>query len=211
MAKKGVLISFEGLEGAGKTTQVKELQRRLVALGKEVVVLREPGGTSISEQVRAVVLGRNNKEMAPTTEVLLFQAARAQIYHEVVLPSLEAGKWILMDRTRDSSLVYQGIVRGFGEKLIEGLNQFSTKETYPDLTFLLDLPVDTSFDRIRTNRHLDRIEQEGNTFHEQVRAAYLQVAKKNEQKRWVIVDGEKPVDEVAEKIWKSIDKLLSSG
>jgi dTMP kinase len=206
--KLGKLISFEGLEGAGKTTQVKELQKRLVKLGKEVVVLREPGGTDISEQIRAVVLGRENKEMAPTTEVLLFQAARAQIYHQVVLPSLKAGKLVLMDRTRDSSLVYQGMVRGFGTKFIEELSDYSTQQTYPDLTFLLDLPVAVSFKRIETNRHLDRIELEGVHFHESVRKAYLQVAKKNEQKRWVVVDGEQTIKEVAAAVWQRIEKQV---
>jgi dTMP kinase len=121
-----------------------------------------------------------------------------------VLPSLKAGKWVLMDRTRDSSLVYQGIVRGFGEELIEGLNQFSTQNTYPNLTFLLELPVDKSFERIRKNRHLDRIEQEGNDFHEKVRQAYLQVAKNNDGNRWVIVDGEKSINEVADEVWERI-------
>lgn len=209
MVKKSKLISFEGLEGAGKTTQTLELKKRLETLGEEVVELREPGGTDISEQIRKVVLGRENTTMAPTTEVLLFQAARAQIYHEKVLPALQDGKWVLMDRTRDSSLVYQGIVRGFGEKMIEELSDFSTQKTYPQLTILLDLPVEISFERIRKRRELDRIEEEGSDFHEKVRQAYLQVARKNDHNRWVIVDGDQSIEQIAEEVWERIQKAYS--
>ncbi len=114
MRKQGLLISFEGGEGSGKTVQIKRLRDRLARLGKKVLVCREPGGTVISEQIREVVLNPENVGMAYTTEVLLFQAARAQIYRELILPSLAAGKIVLCDRTRDSSVVYQGMVRGLG-------------------------------------------------------------------------------------------------
>ncbi|HWS24017.1 MAG TPA: dTMP kinase, partial [Anaerolineales bacterium] len=130
MTTKGVLISFEGGEGGGKTVQIKRLRDRLYQeYERESVILREPGGTVISEQIRQVLLNPENTGMAYTAEVLLFQAARAQIYREIVLPSLESGKIVLMDRTRDSSVVYQGMVRGFGVELIEQLNDISTKKT----------------------------------------------------------------------------------
>ncbi len=209
MLKSGKLISFEGLEGAGKTTQVDLLRSALESNGKDTVVLREPGGTAISEQIRGVVLGPENKMMAPTTEVLLFQAARAQIYQEVVLPSLTAGKWVIMDRTRDSSLVYQGIVRDMGEKLIENLSDFSTQNTLPNLTFLLDLPVEVSFERIKAHRQLDRIESEGENFHEKVRQAYLDVAQRNQQKRWVIIDGSMSIEEVAGVVWDKVKNIVN--
>ena len=127
--ESGILITFEGGEGGGKTTQIVRLRDRLSKVGKDIVVLREPGGTTISEQIREVVLSAKNVGIAYTTEVLLFQAARAQIYREIVLPSLAAGKVVLMDRSRDSSVVYQGMVRGFGKEMIENLNAISTKET----------------------------------------------------------------------------------
>src|SRR3989344_9142007 len=143
----GLLITLEGGEGGGKTTQIVRLRDKLTALGKDVIALREPGGTTVSEQIREVVLSAKNAGMAYTTEVLLFQAARAQIYREIVLPSLAAGKVVLMDRSRDSSVVYQGIVRGFGRQLIDGLNNISTDSTYPDITYLLDVPVEIGLAR----------------------------------------------------------------
>ena len=145
--KVGLLITLEGGEGGGKTTQIVRLKKHLIEAGKDVVVLREPGGTAISEQIREVVLSSKNTGIAFTTEVLLFQAARSQIYREIVLPSLKAGKVVVMDRSRDSSVVYQGMVRGFGTELIEQLNDISTKKTYPDITFLLDIPVDIGLKR----------------------------------------------------------------
>lgn len=203
---KGKLISFEGGEGAGKSVQIKRLRDKLSKKGKDVVVLREPGGTSISEQIREVVLGPKNVGMAYTTEVLLFQAARAQIYREIILPSLKSGKIVLMDRTRDSSLVYQGMVRGFGAKLIEQLNNISTQETYPDLTFLLDVSVETGLTRRGKTDKMDRLDMEKTDFHQQVRDAYLEVAKKNDHKRWVVIDAEKTIDEVESNIYNQIIK-----
>ncbi|MBT7497746.1 dTMP kinase, partial [Candidatus Woesearchaeota archaeon] len=141
--KTGILISLEGGEGGGKTTQVNQLKKHLEDSGREVVPVREPGGTKISEQIREIVLSSKNEGITDTTEVLLFQAARAQIYRQVVIPALNAGKVVIMDRTRDSSVVYQGMVRGFGKELIEELNDISTKKIVPDLTLLLDVSVKT--------------------------------------------------------------------
>jgi dTMP kinase len=205
---KGFLITFEGGEGGGKTTQIVRLRDRLTKVGHDVVVLREPGGTVISEQIREVVLSSKNVGIAFTTEVLLFQAARAQIYREIVLPSLSAGKVVLMDRSRDSSVVYQGIVRGFGEKLIEELNDISTKNTYPDLTLLLDLPVETGLDRRRESGKIDRLDMESTDFHRQVRDGYLKIAQADKTKRWVSVDASKTLEEVEESIWQTVQKRM---
>lgn len=206
--KKGLLITFEGGEGGGKSTQIVRLRDRLTKQGQDVVVLREPGGTAISEQIREVVLSSKNLGMAFTTEVLLFQASRAQIYREIVLPSLEAGKVVLMDRSRDSSVVYQGIVRGFGEKMIEELNDISTKKTYPDLTILLDLSAEIGMERRKQVSKLDRIEMEANDFHNQVRQGYLKLAKENKGKRWQIIDASQTVEEVEEEIWTKVNKKI---
>ncbi len=203
---KGILISFEGGEGAGKTVQIKRLRDRLVASGKDVVVVREPGGTTISEQIRDVVLSAKNIGIAYTTEVLLFQAARAQVYREIVLPSLVAGKYVLMDRTRDSSVVYQGMVRGFGMQLIEQLNNISTKETYPDLTILLDVPVEVGLERRKQDGGMDRLDMETIDFHEQVRKSYLQLADLDKRNRFEVIDAAKSLDEVAEKVWQVVIK-----
>lgn len=206
MKSKGRLITFEGGEGAGKSVQIKRLRDRLSKAKKNVVVLREPGGTVISEQIRKILLTPKNVGIAYTSEVLLFQAARAQNYREIVLPSLEAGKFVLADRSRDSSLVYQGIVREFGEKLIEELNNISTNNTYPDLTILLDIPVEIGLLRRNHTEKMDRLDMESREFHEKVREAYLKLAKRNDHKRWVVVDARQGIEEIGEEIWGIIKK-----
>lgn len=208
MAKKGLLITFEGGEGCGKSTQIVRLRDVLTKAGQDVVVLREPGGTVISEQIREVVLSSKNIGIAFTTEVLLFQAARAQIYREIVLPSLEAGKVVLMDRSRDSSVVYQGKVRGFGVELIEQLNNLSTKDTFPDLTILLDVPVDIGLSRRSKTGKMDRLDMEAQDFHQKVRDAYLELAKANDRKRWQVVDATLSIEEVFELVNQAVQKHL---
>lgn len=208
MKRSGYLITFEGGEGVGKTTQVARLKERFQAMGKQVVVLREPGGTVISEQIREVVLAKKNAQMSDTTEVLLFQAARAQIYQEVVIPALNAGKIVLMDRSRDSSVVYQGMVRGFGKKLIEQLNDISTSKTRPNLTFLLDVSVDIGLKRREDDGDGNRLEDEAKAFHRKVRAAYQQLAAENDHHRWHCIDAKRPIEEVEEAIWSVMTQKL---
>lgn len=211
MTAKGILISFEGGEGGGKTTQIKRLKDRLYEeLQRESVAVREPGGTVISEQIREVVLSAKNIGIAYTTEVFLFQAARSQIYREIVLPSLEAGKIVLMDRTRDSSVVYQGIVRGFGVEMIEQLNDLSTKNTKPDITFLLDIDPEVGLERQHQNGGSNRMEMETLAFHQKVRQAYLDLCNQDTTDRWVCVDASKGIDEVAEEIWQVVVERLNS-
>lgn len=206
--KKGFLISFEGAEGGGKTTQVEKLQQQLETRGKEVITLREPGGTSISEQIREVALSPKNTEMGFTAEVLLFQAARAQLYSQVILPALERDVVVVMDRTRDSSLIYQGMVRGYGAELIEMLNDLSTDTTYPDITFLLDVEVETGLERRRLSGKQDRIDLESLDFHQQVRSSYLQVADSDTTGRWVTVDANKDIQTVNDQVWQAVEKRL---
>lgn len=208
MADKGLLITFEGGEGGGKTTQIVRLRDKLTKAGHDVIVLREPGGTVISEQIREVVLSAKNAGIAYTTEVLLFQAARAQIYREIVLPSLKAGKIVLIDRSRDSSVVYQGMVRGFGKDLIEQLNNISTKETYPDLTILLDISVEEGLQRRADSGTSNRLDMEDTDFHQKVRDAYLQLAKEDAKQRWVVIDASKSIDEVDEEIWQKVSAKI---
>lgn len=208
--QSGILISLEGGEGGGKTTQIVRLRKRLEDQGYDVVAVREPGGTVISEQIREVVLSSKNLGMAYTTEVLLFQAARAQIYQEVVIPSLNAGKVVLMDRTRDSSVVYQGMVRGFGKDLIEELNDISTKKIKPNLTLLLDVSVEAGLARRQESGKVDRLDMEAKDFHEQVRQAYLTLAKEDKEERWVVVNAEKGIDEVDEAVWQVVKQRLAN-
>lgn len=206
--KKGVLITFEGGEGVGKTTQIVRLRKKLQTEGKDVVALREPGGTVISEQIREVVLSSKNVGIAYTTEVLLFQAARAQIYREIVLPSLKAGKIVLMDRSRDSSVVYQGVVRKFGVDKIHYLNNLSTNETFPNLTLLLDTPIEIGLKRRFSDKDVNRLDMENSDFHKKVRQAYLDLAKKNDHKRWILIDATKALEKVENEIYRQVSNLL---
>lgn len=203
----GFLLTLEGGEGGGKSTQIVRLREKLETAGYDVIVLREPGGTVISEQIRDVVLSAKNTGIAYTTEVLLFQAARAQIYREIVLPSLQAGKVVVMDRSRDSSVVYQGVVRGFGRELIDQLNDISTKNTLPNLTLLLDLPVEVGLQRRAESNKQDRLDMEGEEFHHKVRQAYLDLAQSDPQ-RWVTIDAAKSLEEVEQEIWKQVESRL---
>jgi dTMP kinase len=203
----GFLITFEGGEGGGKTTQIPKLKQRLIDAGYDVVTLREPGGTAISEQIREVVLSAKNMDIAFTTEVFLYQAARAQIYAELVIPALKEGKVVLMDRSRDSSAVYQGIVRGFGKELIDQLNNLSTQHTFPDITVLLDVSVDVGLTRRTQTGEFNRLDMESKAFHQQVREAYLEVAR-DFTKRWVIVDANKNIDEVEAAIWRAVSSRM---
>lgn len=206
--QKGFLISFEGGEGGGKSTQIVRLRDHLTKEGFDVVVVREPGGTAISEQIREVVLSAKNIGIAYTTEVLLFQAARAQVYRELVLPSLEAQKIVLMDRTRDSSVVYQGIVRNFGVEKIEELNSLSTKDTYPDITFFLDVDAQTGLQRQAQAGGNNRIEMENLAFHEQVRDAYKTLATQNDHQRWVSIDANRDLESVEKEIWDKVSEKM---
>jgi dTMP kinase len=147
--------------------------------------------------------------MAYTTEVLLFQAARAQIYREIVLPSLAAGKVVLMDRSRDSSVVYQGMVRGFGVELIDKLNEVSTQNTFPALTILLDVPVAVGLERRGKTDKMDRLDMEKKEFHEKVRQAYLKLARENDHKRWAIIDASKRIDEIETEVWQVVKGIIA--
>ena len=207
---KGFLISFEGGEGGGKTTQIALLREKLEAAGHQVITLREPGGTEVGEQVRDLVLSNKYKNLAFSTEVLLFQAGRAQIYAEKVLPALKNGMVVLIDRTRDSSVVYQGVVRGFGTELIEQLNTISTQNTYPDLTLLFDVPVEKGLARREGSGIVNRLDSEEISFHKQVREAYLELAKANDGGRWNVIDAAQSADEVAKKVWDIVKEKLPS-
>lgn len=207
--QRGLLITFEGGEGGGKSTQVEKLKTELTNKGYEVITVREPGGTEISEQIREVVLAVKNKGICFETEVLLFQAARAQVYQQVVIPALEAGKMVLMDRSRDSSVVYQGMVRGFGKEMIENLNDISTKKTYPDITFLLDVKVETGLHRRAETGEVNRLDMESQDFHQKVKYFYSELATANDRDRWIVIDANQSVDVVRQQILDSVLARLS--
>ena len=203
--KKGVLISFEGGEGSGKSEQIKRLVKYFQRLGEKFIVTRDPGSTKISEQIRKIILDKKNVKMAYETETLLFQAARAQVCEEIILPALKKGKFVLADRFRDSSVVYQGIVRGLGVKYVELLNDISTKKTLPEITFLLDVPAEVGLRRRNKSDKNDRLDGENLAFHRKIRRAYLNWAKKN-KKRFVIIDATKIPQEIHQEILAVLKK-----
>jgi len=212
---KGLLITFEGIDFCGKTTQVLLLQEHLVAKGHEVVVVREPGGTDISEKIRHILLDKRNVQMKAITEMLLYQASRAQVTGEVILPALEEGKTVICDRYFDSSTAYQGYGRGLDLQLVQTLNQVTSLSLRPDLTFVLDMPPEDSFDRVGNLDlfvdwkviRVDRMEVPRTTFHEKVREGYLQIAK-SEPERFRVIPATKTVEEIAALVAMEVDKLL---
>lgn len=205
---RGSFISFEGGEGSGKTTQVALLADRVRAAGREVLLVREPGGTMLGERVRKMVLDPV-LTVTPVAEALLFAAARAQQVVELILPALDAGKVVITDRYIDSSIAYQGVARGCGIAPVEKVNQWAVDGLQPDLTFLLDIPVERGFERL-AGRSNDRIEQEDRSFHEQVRSGYLEAVKRSPE-RFEVIDANGPPELIAELIWERTRMLLDRG
>lgn len=174
---RGIFISMEGPDGSGKTTQIDLLKKHLESIGyDEILVTREPGGTAISEAVRAVILNPEYKEMSYMTEALLYASARAQLVSEVIKPALDAGKAVISDRFVDSSVVYQGMARGLGIETVYDINKFAIQGIMPELTVHLDLPAAAGLARAKGRAALDRLELESLEFHEKVAQGYRDLA-----------------------------------
>lgn len=203
---RALFISFEGIDGSGKSTQVQMLYHYLLNAGYIAHLFREPGGTSISEKIRSILLDKRNTEMTPIAEVLLYYASRNQLMNEKVIPALERGEIVLMDRFVDSSFAYQGMGRGLGMRPLKFLTRFATEDMKPELTVLVDLPLETAEDRL-SNKNLDRFESESAAFKRRVRKGYLDLAKK-EPERYLVMDGGLPPDEIFASIRKRINQLL---
>jgi len=195
----GRFLTFEGIEGVGKSTQVQALAQALTARGIEVVVTREPGGTPLAEQVRGLLLAPREEALPPVAELMLMFAARAVHLHNRIEPELRAGRWVLCDRFTDATYAYQGAGRGIAPASISVLEQLVQGTRRPDLTFLLDAPVATGAARVRARRApagLDRFEQERADFFERVRAGYLARAAADPQ-RIAVIDATQGVTDVA--------------
>lgn len=206
----GTLISFEGSEGSGKSTQITRLADRLQQAGREVVATREPGGTEIGEQIRNIIV-HNSKgdEMCPETELLLFTAARAQVVREVIAPALKRGAIVLSDRFLDSSTVYQGIARNLAPGPVSEINRFAVGNVMPDLTIVIDVPTEVSLQRVRQRASdlPDRMERENINFYKKVREGYLLLAKEWPD-RVVVLDGTQTPAALEKKIWTVVQKRL---
>jgi dTMP kinase len=198
---RAVFVTFEGIDGSGKSTQAELLAAALRADGHEVVTTREPGGTPLGEQIRELLL--NGRDMSPWAEAALFAAARAELVERVIAPALEDGKDVICDRYVDSSLAYQGIARGLGIDEVLQLNENATGGLFPDRTFLVLVDPATAATRARSS---DRIEREGGDFHRKVDRAYRELATMFPD-RITAVDGDQPADEIAEEIRGRVRQL----
>lgn len=204
-----MFITLEGGEGSGKSTALRLIIAKLEKEGKQVVLTREPGGTPIAEQIRNVILDKGNTAMDPRTEALLYAASRRQHIVEKILPSLKEGKIVISDRYLDSSLAYQGGARGLGIDTILEVNQYATEGLLPDLTLLFDLAPEVGLERIgaNENREVNRLDVEKITFHEKVRASFLELARRYPD-RILILDASLPPEQLAEKAYEAIEKKL---
>lgn len=200
-----MFITLEGPEGSGKTTAVESTVKKLIEMGYEIVRTREPGGTPISEEIRNVILDKNNTAMDPRTEALLYAASRRQHLVEKVWPALKEGKIVICDRYLDSSLAYQGGARGLGIDEVLNINLFATENTWPDLTLLFDITPEEGLKRIaaNANREVNRLDLEKIEFHNKVRESFLLLAKRYPE-RFVIIDASKSREEVAKQTLEAV-------
>jgi dTMP kinase len=205
--KKGIFISLEGIEGTGKTTQARLLSERLVEKGYEVVLTQEPGGTVIGNKIREMLLQIEHGEMSYMTELLLYNAARAQHLTEKILPAVKQGQIVITDRFSDSTVAYQGYGRGIDISLINFLDSIATGGIKPHLTILFDLDVGTGLKRNKGINKVDRLELEDIEFHKKVREGYLKIAEA-EMERIKIVNASLPLKDVSETAWEIVRWLL---
>lgn len=207
-----MFITFEGIEGSGKTTQAKFLCEELKKKGIACLYTREPGGTQIGVEIRRILLSSQNKHLSPLAELLLYEADRAQHFLEVIIPNLKKGIWVICDRCFDATTVYQGLARGLDLSLVERLNKSATMGIEPDITFLIDCPPEIGLQRAQKRigngqeTGLTRFEEEAIHFHRKVREGYLKLAKDNS--RFHIIDGTKDQTLVFQEILKELKRRL---
>ena len=201
-----MFITFEGLDGSGKTTQATLLVERLKADKHKVVFLREPGGTIVSEKIREILLDKKHLDITQTAELFLFSAARAQLVGQVIVPSLAEGKIVVCDRFYDSTTAYQGFGRELSIEHIRHINALATNGTTPDITLFVDVDVDEI--QRRRREAPDRMESSGTSFYHRVREGYRTIASE-EPGRIVMIDGMKPIPDIEQEIWKIIKQRLS--
>jgi dTMP kinase len=210
---QGKFITFEGGEGAGKSTQVALLAKRLQALGLTVVVSREPGGSAGAEAIRHVLLSGAAKPLGPHAEAILFAAARSDHLRQTIKPALERGEWVISDRFADSTRIYQGVLGNVDARLIARLEKITVGELGPDLTIILDLPPEQGLARVNARRGdapADRFEAEAFEFHKKLREAYLELAEREPQ-RCVVINAGADAATVAEFVWAAVSARLTPG
>jgi len=205
-----MFISFEGIDFCGKSTQVELLRDYLLEQKKIVHLIREPGGTEISEKIREILLDKKNNAMVMETELFLFSASRAQLVREVIRPYLQKGYYVISDRFHDSSTAYQGFGRGLSVDAIIKIHNLAIGETLPDITFFIDILNEVAIERKLKKSHsdLDRIEVSDNTFYERVREGYLYLSK--QEKRFRVIDGRQSIENINKQIIDEIKSLESN-
>lgn len=204
-----MLITFEGLDFCGKSTQIKLLKEYLEKVkNKNVLLIREPGGTNISEKIRTLLLDNKNKEMFIETELLLFSASRAQLVREIILPEIKKGNFVLSDRFHDSSVAYQGYGRGLNVNTVKEIQNFAIGDALPAITFFIDIPIEEFIARknLREKNALDRIEKSDIEFYKNVREGYLKLC--SEEERFILINGINPIDEVHKEILSFIEQKI---
>jgi len=204
--KKGIFITFEGIDASGKTTQVKRTVRYLRKKGFDVLFLREPGGEFICEKIRNVLL-KSQSSITPTTELMLYLGSRSQLVGKKIIPALKSKKLVLCDRFSDSTLAYQGYGRGLDTKWIKSLNEKSTSGIRPDLTLLIDVPLNVYQNRATLKKNKDRLEKENLAFYRRIRKGYLEIARQD-KKRVKVIEGSGTISQTWTKVRKIIDKFL---
>jgi dTMP kinase len=203
---RSLFITLEGPEGSGKSTHASRLAEYLRSQGRHVLLTREPGGTSIGDQIRAILNDHANAEMQARAEILLFCASRAQLVSQMIRPQLTAGGTVVCDRYSDSTLAYQGFGRGLELRILRTISDFASDRLLPDLTLLLDLPVEVGLARRRrSDSDWNRLDAQEVEFHQKVRAGYLALARK-EPGRWVIINADRPEEEV----WGQIRQAVAA-
>jgi dTMP kinase len=206
---RGRFITFEGGEGAGKSTQLKRLALRLEAGGREVVATREPGGSPGAEHIRALVLNGSADRWSPVTETLLMYASRRDHVERVIRPALERGAWVVCDRFADSTRAYQGAAGGTDPAFIAALETYVLEGTRPDLTLIFDLPTEVGLQRAHARAGAEmRFESKGLAFHERLRAAFLEIAR-IEPERCAVIDATGSLDEVETAVWAAVEARLA--
>ena len=202
----GKFITFEGIDGSGKTTQINLLEEKLSQQGISTLILREPGGTKLSEKIREILLDRENINLSPSAESLLFVASRTQLIAEKIKPSLERNQFVICDRYSDSTVAYQGYGRGLNVEYLEELNKFATDSIQPDITIILDVDPEKAAIRMASDVP-DRLESTGTHFFLRVREGYYEIARRYPQ-RCVIIDGSQSESEVFELVLKEVNNKL---
>lgn len=204
---RGKLIVFEGPEGGGKSTVIKHVKEKLEAKGISTVQFREPGGTHLGEYIRGILKENTAGEPpVPMAELMLFQAARAQLVEKCIRPAMENGFWVLMDRFYDSTMAYQGYGRGLDKGVIQRLTEAATGGLVPDLTFLLHVDVDVGLSRaLGRNEGFDRFDEESKTFHRKVTLGYLAMSvEKSKGRKWAVIDASEEKSKVCYNVWESL-------